>query len=175
MKSWFVFVLLIVLLVPASAQSSLTPMERIDSLSNEIASSSWSLSGVLLSKGLSLRVRGLPFSEEGSAFTSEQVPLLDSLADFLRLNPSIKLQISVHYSEDTQAAIIKQSRSQAKAIASYLLARKVNSKRLQIAAGGTSNPLYPENLLKEIQSTQLQAQYRTLNTRVEFEILANLN
>lgn len=37
------------------------------------------------------------------------------------------------------------------------------------------HPLYPESLLLDLQSANLQAQYRALNNRIEFEIAANLN
>jgi outer membrane protein OmpA-like peptidoglycan-associated protein len=175
MKFFFAFLCLLPSVLPLSAQSTRSPLERIDSLSNEIATSTWNLSGVLLSKGLSFRVRNLPFSDNGQTFTTESVPILDSLADFLRLNPNIHLRISVYFSNDTPESTLKRSRTQAKSIANYIANRKVNSKRLRCAKGGNMHPLYPESLLLDLQSANLQAQYRALNNRIEFEIAANLN
>ena len=157
------------------AQSNRTPIERLDSISNEISSSSWNLAGVQLSKGLVFRVRGLSFSENAKTFASETVPVLDSLADFLRLNPSIRLKISVHFSEDIPASTLKQSKIQAQTIVKYLAARRINPKRLKGAVGGIANPLYPESLVRELQSAELQSYFRALNNRVDFEITANLN
>jgi len=157
------------------AQSSLTPLEQVDSISNEIANGTWNMSGVLLSKGLVFYLRGLPFSESGREFNAQAVPALDSLAHFLRAHPSIHLAISVHFSLDAPAHLIKQNSAQAKTIAQYLIDRKVNKKRLKVARGGSSRPLYPDNILNQIQSPELQAGFRQLNTRIELEITANLN
>lgn len=156
-------------------QSALTPLEKIDSISNEIASGSWNLSGVLMSKGLVYRLRNLPFNENGNDFSTESVPALDSLADFLRLNPSIELSVSVHFASSDPMDMIKQDRVRANAILKYISLRRINSKRLKIAAGGTKNPLYPGSLIDLLQSPELKAFYMNLNSRVDFEITANLN
>lgn len=169
----FLFSLVFRLALPA--QSTRTPIERLDSISNEVFSSSWNLSGVLLSKGLVFRVRGLSFSENAKAFASESIPVLDSLADFLRLNPSIRLKISVHFSEDVPASTLKQSKIQSQTILKYLASRRINPKRLKVAVWGNAYPLYPESLLRELQSPELQSHFRALNNRVDFEITANLN
>jgi len=157
------------------SQSALTPMEQIDSISNELASGSWNLSGVLLSKGLVYRLRDLPFNENGNGFSSESVPALDSLADFLRLNPSIELAVSVHFASSDPSDMIKQDIARAKAILKYISLRRINSKRLKVAAGGTKKPLYPNSLIDLVQSPELKALYTSLNSRVDFEITANLN
>jgi hypothetical protein len=157
------------------SQSALTPMEQIDSISNELASGSWNLSGVLLSKGLVYRLRNLPFNENGNGFSSESVPALDSLADFLRLNPSIELAVSVHFESSDPSGMIKQDVARAKAILKYISLRRINSKRLKVAPGGIKKPLYPDGLINLLQSPELKALYSSLNSRVDFEITANLN
>jgi hypothetical protein len=71
--------------------------------------------------------------------------------------------------------MIEQDIARAKAILKYISLRRINSKRLKVAAGGTKKPLYPYSLIDLVQSPELKALYTSLNSRVDFEITANLN
>jgi outer membrane protein OmpA-like peptidoglycan-associated protein len=175
MKYFLIFLFFLLTHIQVRSQSVLTPLEQVDSISNEIENGSWNMSGVLLSKGLVLHLRGLPFAEKGAGFTNQSVPVLDSLANFLRAHPSIHLSVSAHFSSDSPAHLIKQNAAQAKSVAAYLTARKVHSKRLKITKGGTSKPLYPDIILNQLQSQELQASFKQLNSRIDLEIIANLN
>lgn len=171
----FLFCCSISFLGRVNGQSALTPLEKIDSISNELASGSWNLSGVLLSKGLVYRLRNLPFNDNGNGFSVESVPALDSLSDFLRLNPNIELSVSVHFSSLDPLDLVKQDRARANSVLKYLTQRRINSKRLKVSLGGIKRPLYPDELIGSIQSPELKALYTHLNARVDFEITANLN
>jgi outer membrane protein OmpA-like peptidoglycan-associated protein len=103
------------------------------------------------------------FKQSTAELLDDSYPELDSVADFLKTNPSIRVEVAGHTDAYGSAkANLKLSNERAAEIKNYLVKRGVTSDRVTSKGYGGSKPIAP-NTTEES---------RRLNRRVEFVILS---
>ncbi|MBP6722451.1 MAG: OmpA family protein, partial [Bacteroidia bacterium] len=87
---------------------------------------------------------------------------LDSLADFLKSHPDLKIRLSGHTDSDGEDGYnLKLSESRARAVMDYLISQTIDAKRITSFGIGESRPC----------STNETDEGKALNRRVEVEFL----
>jgi outer membrane protein OmpA-like peptidoglycan-associated protein len=115
-----------------------------------------------IEKGQKIRMRLLTFAPDSFNLKSESLPMLDELYDFMMENPTIVIEIGGHTNNlPTDAFADELSTNRAKAVADYLIAKGVDSKRLIYKGYGKRYPL--------VANTNQEG--RATNQRVEIKIV----
>ncbi len=143
----------------------------LDSLGAERATETWDLRGVLFTMGTSYRVRNLPFEPGAHDLPADGVAALDSLADFLRLYPNIKLEVRVYFSPKIQEPPLRNlDKKRAAVIRDYLAGKGIDPNRLKATRGGYDTPIYPEELVDKLEDEATRKHMYHANQRVDFYI-----
>jgi outer membrane protein OmpA-like peptidoglycan-associated protein len=143
----------------------------LDSVGAERATETWDLRGVLFTMGTSYRMRNLPFEPGAHDLPADGVAALDSLADFLRLYPNIKLEIRVYFSPKLQEPPLRNlDKKRAAVIRDYLAGKGVDSDRLKATRGGYEAPIYPEELVDKLEDEDTRMRMYHANQRIDFYI-----
>lgn len=112
--------------------------------------------------GDTLVLRNLQFEFDKSRLLPKSLPLLDSLADFLKSHPDLKIRLSGHTDSDGEDGYnLKLSESRARAVMDYLISQTIDAKRITSFGIGESRPC----------STNETDEGKALNRRVEVEFL----
>lgn len=107
-------------------------------------------------------VEGINFKEGSDTLTPEALDILAGVADTLRQYPDIRIVIEAHTDNlGDAAANLQLSKRRAIAVARFLVDAGISGSRLKPQAYGESRP----------RTTNLTAQGRAANRRVEFSIL----
>lgn len=87
---------------------------------------------------------------------------LDRLADFLKTNPTVKIEIAGHTDDQGEAATnLNLSKKRAQAVVDYLAKAGIDAGRIQAAGYGEARPLAPNTTEEN----------RRLNRRIEWRVL----
>jgi len=114
--------------------------------------------------GTSIVLRNVFFDVNKSTLRPESVQELDRLADILKDNPALKIEISGHTDSDgNDDANMKLSNDRAKAVVDYLVAKGINAGRLTWKGYGETMPMAPNDTPENKQQ----------NRRTEFKVLSN--
>ena len=114
---------------------------------------------VPVEKGQIVRLNNIFFDFDKSSLRKESFAELDRLTDFLKNNPTVKIEIAGH--TDNKGADdynIKLSTSRAKAVYDYLISKGIDKTRLTSKGYGKSKPVATNDTDEERQT----------NRRVEF-------
>jgi outer membrane protein OmpA-like peptidoglycan-associated protein len=104
----------------------------------------------------------IQFESDKSVLLQQSFPELDKLVEYLKRNPSSKLDISGHTDDSGNEAHNKElSEARAKAVATYLIQHGIDKTLIRYAGYGSSKPL----------TTNVTEEGRQKNRRVEFMIL----
>lgn len=112
----------------------------------------------------SIILRNVFFDVDKATLRPESVQELDKLADIMRHNPNLKIELSGHTDSDgNDDHNMRLSDSRAKAVVDYLIAKGINPARLTWKGYGETKPI-------ELNDTP---EHKQLNRRTEVKILSN--
>jgi OOP family OmpA-OmpF porin len=112
--------------------------------------------------GESVVLKGVTFEVNSSRLTANAKVILNQVADSLAANPGMKVEIGGHTdSQGSDAFNQKLSERRAQSVFDYLVARGIDSARLQAKGHGESQPI----------DTNETPEGRELNRRVELKVL----
>ena len=121
------------------------------------------LNASLLRSGQTIKMEQLRFEADSASLTTDALPTLDELYDFMEENGNIVIEIGGHTnSTPTDEFCDRLSTARAKSAAEYLISKGVDSKRVSYKGYGKRNPI----------ATNATVEGRKLNQRVEIKILA---
>lgn len=104
----------------------------------------------------------IQFTPNSASFSGSSTEMLDKLADFIKKNPNLKLQVNGHTDKgSTHEFNIKLSTDRARAVVTYLKAKGVKEGQLTFKGFGNTKPV----------ASNESVEGRAMNRRVEFEIL----
>lgn len=116
-----------------------------------------------LKEGQTIRIDKLFFAADSTNFSDESLPILQDLADFMKENSNIRVEIGGHTNDIPEASYCdKLSTMRAKSIYDYLLKSGIDTNRLEYKGYGKRNPL----------TSNKTAEGRRRNQRVEIKILS---
>jgi outer membrane protein OmpA-like peptidoglycan-associated protein len=128
---------------------------------NDIAIRNFTLDKVEV--GAKMILKNIYFDTGKATLKSESYPELNRVAQFLKDNPTIKIEISGHTDNIGAYALNKKlSRERAKSVVDYLTGQEITKGRLQFEGYAYDQPIAPNNT----------EEGRSLNRRVEFKILS---
>ena len=112
--------------------------------------------------GSIVRLNNIFFEYAKAVLLPESFPELDRTADFLKNNSSIEIEVGGH-TDDSGSDITNQKLSdrRANAVATYIISKGVEAKRVTSVGYGESRPI----------AFNTDAEGRAMNRRVEFKIL----
>lgn len=112
--------------------------------------------------GSVVRLNNIFFEFAKAVLLPESFPELDRTADFLKTNSKIEIEIGGH-TDDTGSDITNQklSEKRAQSVATYLISKGVDTKRMTVVGYGESRPV----------AFNTDEEGRALNRRVEFKIM----
>lgn len=112
--------------------------------------------------GRSSTMRNLFFDVASAALKSESDGELEQLAQLLKSNPAMRLEISGHTDSDGPAAVnLKLSEERAAAVRDHLVAKGVDNARLESVGHGAAKPVAPND----------SPANKALNRRTEITVL----
>lgn len=117
---------------------------------------------VPIKKNSSFTMQDIYFDYEKSEIKKESFPYLDRLSEYLKNNPTLKLQIIGHTDlHGSEAYNLELSKERAVAVENYLVKKGVGENRLNSLGAGKSQPVIDE----------VNSHADRLNRRTEFKIL----
>ncbi|HLF63706.1 MAG TPA: OmpA family protein [Saprospiraceae bacterium] len=118
-----------------------------------------------LHQGKTIRIEKLYFKADSSRIQYESYPVLEEIAQFMRLNPDIIIEIGGHTNTKPSHSYCDElSTARAKSVMDYLISKGVPRLQLQYKGYGKNKPLVPN----DTYSRTAQAK----NQRVEIKILS---
>ena len=103
----------------------------------------------------------------------DSYPQLDSIAELLSKNPSIKMEVAVHTdSRISQSSSMRLSEARAKSIRDYLVSKGVASDRLVPKGYDDVKPLISDKEIAALKTVEEKEAAHQKNRRVEFKILS---
>jgi len=121
------------------------------------------LNASLLRSGQTIKMEQLRFDADSASLTSDALPTLDELYDFMEENGNIVIEIGGHTNSTPPDEFCDRlSTARAKSAAEYLISKGVDPKRVSFKGYGKRNPV----------ATNATPEGRRLNQRVEIKILA---
>ncbi|MBK7695577.1 MAG: OmpA family protein [Saprospiraceae bacterium] len=116
-----------------------------------------------LKEGQTIRIDKLFFAADSTNYSKESYPALKELADFMKNNPRIVVEIGGHTNDIPETSYCDRlSTMRAKSIYDYLIGAGIAEKRVQFKGYGKRMPL----------TTNKTADGRKRNQRVEIKILS---
>jgi OmpA-OmpF porin, OOP family len=111
-------------------------------------------------------LRGVEFATASATLTEGSRPILDAVADDLKLHPLVRVELQGHTdSRGADAYNLDLSQRRADSVRDYMIARGVNASRLEAMGYGESQPI-ADNATKAGQAE---------NRRVVMKVIANPN
>ncbi len=121
------------------------------------------LTAGLLRQGQTLQVSNLYFEADSTNMTPESYPALDEIANFLKENPLVVIEVGGHTNNIPPPDFCDAlSTARAKAVAAYIVRRGIDSNRVVYKGYGKRKPKYSNN----------HETGRRKNQRVELKILS---
>lgn len=115
-----------------------------------------------LEKGKPMALPNVYFDQSSPVLRSESYPELDQLADVLKANPALQIEIRGHTDNQGDFDLnVKLSRDRCQAIIDYLVDKGIAKTRLKAVGRGPIDPIAPNN----------NEDNRKKNRRVEFVVL----
>ncbi len=122
---------------------------------------------LLLKEKQVLTFRNIYFDFNKATIRPESYPVLDSIAQLLKENPSIIVEVAGHTDErGSYEYNMKLSQARAEAVVNYLIRKGIDPRRLIPRGYGESQPIIP--------NAKTEAEHQ-MNRRVEFRIIGELN
>ncbi len=122
---------------------------------------------LLLKEKQVLTFRNIYFDFNKATIRPESYPVLDSIAQLLKENPSIIVEVAGHTDERGPYDYnMKLSQARAEAVVDYLIKKGIDPRRLIPRGYGESQPVIPNARTEEEHQ---------MNRRVEFRIIGELN
>ncbi len=122
---------------------------------------------LLLKEKQVLTFRNIYFDFNKATIRPESYPVLDSIAQLLKENPSIIVEVAGHTDErGSYEYNMKLSQARAEAVVEYLIKKGIDPRRLIPRGYGESQPI--------IKNAKTEAEHQ-MNRRVEFRIIGELN
>jgi len=104
--------------------------------------------------------RNIQFDLNKATLKEESYPILDEVADYLKANPSVKMEVQGHTCNLGKAEYnLKLSDQRAKAVKDYLVGKGIAADRLDAKGYGLTKPAFPND----------SEENRSKNRRVEFK------
>ncbi|MBL7774716.1 MAG: OmpA family protein [Saprospiraceae bacterium] len=120
------------------------------------------LNAALLRSGQTIRMEQLRFEADSSSLTTDALPTLDELYDFMEENGNIVIEIGGHTNSTPPDEFCDRlSTARAKSAADYLIGKGVDPKRVVFKGYGKRQPV----------ASNATAEGRRMNQRVEIKIL----
>jgi len=114
--------------------------------------------------GQTVKLNNIFFATGSSELLKESIPELNRVADFLRENPSVVVEIAGHTDNvGSDAYNQKLSEERAKSVARYIILKGFSRDRIEFKGYGEAQPV----------TTNATPQGREQNRRVEFKVLRN--
>ncbi len=121
------------------------------------------LNASLLRSGQTIKMEQLRFEADSASLTTDALPTLDELYDFMEENGNIVIEIGGHTNSTPPDEFCDRlSTARAKSAAEYLISKGIDSKRVSYKGYGKRTPI----------ATNATPEGRRLNQRVEIKILA---
>jgi outer membrane protein OmpA-like peptidoglycan-associated protein len=118
-----------------------------------------------LHQGKTIRIENLYFKADSSRIQFESNPVLDEIAQFMRQNPDIIIEIGGHTNTIPDSTYCNDlSTARAKSVTDYLIKKGVPKNQLQYKGYGKSKPLIPNDTYSRT--------WQAKNQRVEIKILS---
>jgi len=141
-------------------------IERVATLNLE-PSEKYRKDFLLLKEKQVLTFRNIYFDFNKATIRPESYPVLDSIAQLLKENPSIIVEVAGHTDErGSYEYNMKLSQARAEAVVNYLIKKGIDPRRLIPKGYGESQPVIP--------NAKTEAEHQ-MNRRVEFRIIGELN
>jgi len=122
---------------------------------------------LLLKEKQVLTFRNIYFDFNKATIRPESYPVLDSIAQLLKENPSIIVEVAGHTDErGSYEYNMKLSQARAEAVVNYLIKKGIDPRRLIPRGYGESQPIIP--------NAKTEAEHQ-MNRRVEFRIIGELD
>jgi OmpA-OmpF porin, OOP family len=117
-----------------------------------------------LETGLTVRLNNVYFDFGKATLTPDSYPELNRVADFLKRNPSVHLEIGGHTdTEGPHEFNLVLSRNRAQAVVEYIITKGANRSQLTFMGYGETKPI-------DLRENHLA---RATNRRVEFKVIKN--
>ena len=115
-----------------------------------------------LTKDLVLQLRNIQFAHDSYELTESSSDQLESLAQLLFINPTLRIELSSHTDDQgSDRYNDRLSTLRGQAVAQWLVNRGVDAKRMEIVGYGKRKPLVPND----------SDEHRALNRRVEIKVI----
>ncbi len=112
------------------------------------------------------------FDLNKSTLRKESFIELDKLVNFLRENPTVKIEIGGHTDSRGDAAKNKQlSINRAKSVYNYVIQKGIDAKRLSYAGYGSTKPIYSEDEIANMKDNKEKEEAHQANRRTEYKII----
>jgi len=111
-----------------------------------------------------------------NAFKDESFALLDNLAQFLRENPELVIEVGYH--SDTRYKPVyctNPNYRKAQSVVNYLVSKGVDPLHLISKGYGDSQPIISENEILKMKTKEEQEKAHQMNRRVEFKVIGIIN
>jgi len=96
---------------------------------------------------------------------------LDKLVDFLKNNPTVKIEIGGHTDvRGSNNLVLSQNR--AKAVYSYIVSKEVDQKRMTYKGYGSTKPMITASEIAKLPSEEEREEAHQANRRTEYKILS---
>lgn len=123
--------------------------------------------------GKSIVLRNIFFDLDRSTIKPISKLELDRLADLLRKNPKLRIEISGH--TDTQGSAsynMKLSENRAKAVVDYLVKQGFDKSRFEYKGYGEERPIISDEEISKLPTRKEKKDAHAVNRRTEFKILS---
>ncbi len=115
-----------------------------------------------MSKGATIVVENILFNTGKSTLKAQSFAGLDKLADLLRKNPKVRIEVSGHTDNVGSASLNKRlSKARALSVRNYLISRGIDPERMEYEGYGFDKPIAPNTT----------PEGREQNRRVEIKVL----
>jgi outer membrane protein OmpA-like peptidoglycan-associated protein len=113
--------------------------------------------------GASMNLRNVLFKQSSPELLPESNDELEMVVDFLKLNPSVEIELSGHTDNSGKASLnLKLSRDRAIRIKNYLVEKGIDARRIKGVGYGETKPI----------ASNKTDEGKRLNRRVEFKIIS---
>ena len=115
-----------------------------------------------LTKDLVLQLRNIQFEYNSYELTESSNTELESLAQLMRMNPTLRIELSAHTDDQgSDRYNDRLSEMRGKAVEKWLVEQGIDAARMEAVGYGKRKPLVPND----------SEEHRALNRRVEIKVL----
>jgi outer membrane protein OmpA-like peptidoglycan-associated protein len=124
------------------------------------------------SPGIPVTLKNVFFDLSKATLRPESFIELNKLRDFLKSNPTLRIEISGHTDTRGDAAENqKLSEARAKSVMDYLIAQGIDTKRLTSKGYGETKPIISDEAIAKMTTDQEKEKAHQENRRTEYVIL----